>query len=94
MSTNNLFTDEGLGVVTYDPVTNRLGRPVDVFTTAGGQNLPRQEQLGDPVFYGGYLYLFAFNCNSSAFGTCLSGVVYMARVAAVRLSPAEWCTSR
>jgi hypothetical protein len=87
VSINNLFTDEGFGLASYDPVTNRLGAPVHVFTSSGGQNLPRQEQLGDPLFYGGYLYLFAFNCNSSAFATCLSGIVYMARVPAL---PALW----
>jgi hypothetical protein len=83
VSINNLFTDEGFGVVSYDPLTNRLGTPEYVFTTTGGQNLPRQQQLGDPVYYGGYLYLFSSNCNSSAFATCLSGIVYMARVPAV-----------
>ncbi len=83
VSINNLFTDEAFGVVSYNPLTNRLGTPVYVFTTTGGQNLPRQEQLGDPVVYGGYLYLFSFNCDSSAFATCLSGTVYMARVPAV-----------
>jgi len=81
---NTLFTDEGFGLVSYDPLANRLGDPVYVFDSNGGTNLPRQEQLGDPIFFEGYLYLFAFNCNSSAFGTCLSGVIYMARVPAVQ----------
>jgi|SRR5579875_1578847 len=84
---NTLFTDEAFGLVAYDPLANRLGSPVDVFTTSGGANLPRQEQLGSPVFFGGYLYLFGFNCGSSAFATCLSGTVYLARVRAL---PAYW----
>lgn len=82
VSINNLFTDEGFGLATYDPVNNTLGPTHFVFTTTGGVNLPIQEQLGDPVFFGGYLYLFSFNCASSAFATCLSGTVYMARVQA------------
>jgi hypothetical protein len=81
---NTLFTDEAFGLVTYDPLTNTLGQAVDVFTSSGGTNIARQEQLGDPVFFGGYLYLFSSQCLASIFGVCTSGVVYMARVPAFR----------
>jgi hypothetical protein len=79
---NTLFTDEGFGLVSYDPHTNRLGKPAYVFTSTGGQNLPLAEQLTSPLLFGGYLYLFGSTCTSSAFGACASGNVYMARVPA------------
>lgn len=78
---NTLFTDEALGMVSYDPLTNTLGRPVKLFSSGGGQNLPLAEQLGSPVFFGGYLYLFTSDCSSSYVGVCLSGNVYLARAA-------------
>lgn len=81
---NTLFTAEGFGVVPYDPLTNSLGQPVYVFTSTGGQNLPRAEQLGDPVFYGGYLYVFGSQCLSSFFGVCISGEVLVARAPAAQ----------
>jgi hypothetical protein len=84
---NTLFTDEGLGLVSYDPLSNSLGAPVNVFTSTGGQNLPRQEQLGDPVFYRGYLYLFSSQCLASIFGVCTSGEVFLARAPS---APALW----
>jgi hypothetical protein len=79
---NTLFTDEGFGVVSYDPLTNRLGTPTYVFTSSGGQNLPVTEQLSNPIFFGGHLYLFGFECTSSFFGSCISGNVYLARAPA------------
>lgn len=79
---NTLFTDEGFGVVSYNPLTNTLGRPRYVFTSSGGQNLPRAEQLTSPVFFGGYLYLFGFDCTASVFGVCTSGYVRLARAPA------------
>lgn len=81
---NTLFTDEGFGVASYDPLTNTLSQPVYVFTSTGGQNMPRAEQLGDPVFYGGYLYVFGSQCLASAFGVCTSGEILMARAPAAR----------
>lgn len=80
---NTLFTDEGFGVVSYNPLTNRLGTPTYVFTSGGGQNLPITEQLTSPVFFGGYLYLFGFQCTSSAFGVCVTGNIYLARAPAL-----------
>ena len=76
---NTLFTDEAFGVVSYDPATNQLGTPTYVFTSSGGQNLPITEQLSNPVFFGGYLYLFGFQCTSSAFGVCETGNIDLAR---------------
>jgi hypothetical protein len=76
---NTLFTDEGLGMVSYDPLTNTLSRPVTLFTSADGQNLQLVQQLGSPVFFGGYLYLFTSDCTSPYLGVCLSGNVYLAR---------------
>jgi hypothetical protein len=83
----NPFPDEGWGVVQYTPSTNTLGTPTYVFTTTGGAELPTQEQLGNPIFYDGYLYLFEGNCTSSYDAVCIAGDVYLARVTA---SSSDW----
>jgi hypothetical protein len=75
-----LFTDEGFGLVAYDPSTNALSQPENIFTTKDGTNLPQAEQLGSPIVSGGYLYLFDADCEVKAYATCGSGNVYLARV--------------
>ena len=83
---SNPFDTEGFGVVQYNPSTNTLGTPTSVYLTSGGAQLPDQEQLGNPVFYNGYLYLFDAECTSS-YGDCLAGDIFMARVSA---SSSDW----
>jgi hypothetical protein len=77
---NTLFTDEGFGLFSYNPATNKLGSPVYPFATSNGTNLPLAEQLTSPIVSGSYLYLFVADCTVKAYGTCGSGNVYMARV--------------
>lgn len=86
---SNPFTDEGFGLVTYNPATNTLGTPVEVFHSIGGTTIPAPEQLGSPLFFGGHLYLFGYSCDSAAFGACVNGRIFMARV---RANPSAWNT--
>lgn len=83
---SNPFTTEGFGVVVYNPSNNTLGTPTSVYLTSGGAQLPVQEQLGNPVFYDGYVYMFVADCTSS-YGDCLAGDIFMARVSA---SSSDW----
>jgi hypothetical protein len=81
------LTPEGSGLVEYDPVTNQLGTPDEVFASTLGLALPVQQVLGSPVFRAGYLYLFGF-CSAATLPTgCATGKVFMVRVQA---TPAAW----
>jgi hypothetical protein len=81
------LTPEGSGLVEYDPATNQLGPPEQVFGSQLGLALPVQQVLGSPVFDGGYLYQFGF-CSAGTLPTgCAAGQVFMVRVQA---SPAAW----
>ncbi|HWG15530.1 MAG TPA: hypothetical protein VG268_19890 [Streptosporangiaceae bacterium] len=86
------LTAEGAGLIEYDPATNRLGPPEQVFggtlgLAQSGIALPVQQVLGSPVFDGGYLYQFGF-CSAATLPTgCATGKVFMVRVQA---SPAAW----
>ncbi|MGI8331644.1 hypothetical protein ACRYCC_16895 [Actinomadura scrupuli] len=73
---------ERFGLVEYKPSTNALSGQTQVFTTLSG--LPFQKVLGSPIFSGGYLYLFGYVCDSSAFGVCAGGRVTLARVTATQ----------
>jgi len=84
VSGGSVFTPEAFGLIDYDPADNVLGRPAEVFRAAAAQQLPQQQLLGSPIFYGGYLYLFA-SCGTDQ--GCGSGGVFLARTAA---SPARW----
>jgi hypothetical protein len=76
------LTPEGSGLVEYDPATNQLGTPDEVFTSTLGTALPVQQVLGSPVFRGGYLYQFGF-CSAATLPTgCAAGKVFMVRVQA------------
>ena len=81
------LTPEGSGLVEYDPATNQLGTPDEVFASTLGLALPVQQVLGSPVFRDGYLYLFGF-CSAATLPTgCAAGKVFMVRVQA---TPAAW----
>ena len=81
------LTPEGSGLVEYDPATNQLGTPDEVFASPLGLALPVQQVLGSPVFRAGYLYLFGF-CSAATLPTgCATGKVFMVRVQAI---PAAW----
>ena len=76
------LTPEGSGLVEYDPATNQLGPPYEVFASSAGLALPVQQVLGSPVFRGGYLYQFGF-CSAATLPTgCAAGKVFMVRVQA------------
>jgi hypothetical protein len=76
------LTPEGSGLIEYDPATNQLGSPDEVFTSTLGTALPVQQVLGSPVFRGGYLYQFGF-CSAATLPTgCATGKVFMVRVQA------------
>jgi hypothetical protein len=80
----------GFGLAECDPATNTLDHEATVFTASSPQPLAAQEQLGSPVFAGGYLYLFAAHCADDYDLTCLAGdgnAVYLARVPA---DPMAW----
>lgn len=94
-NTSNPFADEGWSVREYTPSTNTLGSAVRVFATTGGQTLPVQKQLGNPIYYNNYLYLYSFICDTSAYATCETGRVFLARVPAASWSQAgqyKWWT--
>jgi hypothetical protein len=75
------FVLAGNGVVEYTPVTNALGAPTTVFSTAAGASIPAEEQLGSPIFGGdGYLYSFAKACDATYVGVCTAGRTFLARV--------------
>jgi hypothetical protein len=81
------LTPEGSGLVEYDPASNQLGSPEQVFGSTLGLALPVQQVLGSPVFDGGYLYQFGF-CSAATLPTgCATGKVFMVRVQA---TPAAW----
>jgi hypothetical protein len=76
------LTPEGSGLVDYDPATNQLGPPQQVFGSTLGLALPVQQVLGSPVFDDGYLYQFGF-CSAATLPTgCAAGQVFMVRVQA------------
>jgi hypothetical protein len=86
------LTPEGSGLVEYDPATNQLGPPEQVFGSElglaqSGLTLPVQQVLGSPVFGGGYLYQFGFCSAGTLPSSCPGGKVFMVRVQA---TPAAW----
>ncbi len=84
VSGDNGFTPEAFGLLDYDPESNVLGSPAEVFGTAPGQQLPPQWQLGSPIFHDGYLYLFSSCAPRRGCGTA---GVFLVRTSA---SPAAW----
>jgi hypothetical protein len=82
------ITTERFGIAEYSPSTNTVSAITRVFSSASpGQSLPPQLLLGSPVFSGGNLFLFSSTCDSSGFGACGSGRVFMARVPG---RPSSW----
>ncbi|MFB4310270.1 hypothetical protein [Actinomadura sp. GTD37] len=79
------ISTQGFGMVEYRPGRGVLTGRATPFTAPGG--LPFQQNLGSPVFAGGYLYLFAAVCDVHGFGACAGGRVTLARV---RADPAAW----
>jgi hypothetical protein len=76
------LTPEGSGLVEYDPATNQLATPGEVFASTLGTALPVEQVLGSPVFRSGYLYQFGF-CSAATLPTgCAAGKVFMVRVQA------------
>ncbi|URM93401.1 DUF4185 domain-containing protein [Actinomadura madurae] len=79
------ISTQGFGLVEYRPGENALTGRARVFSLPAG--LPFQQNLGSPVFSGGYLYLFASVCDAHGPGACLGGRVTLARV---RADPSAW----
>jgi len=85
---NGAILVEGFGVVEYDAANNTIvGGPTEVFRAPAGQQLVAQRQLGSPIFSGGNLFLFASVCDSSAFGGCSQGRIFLSKVGA---TPSAW----
>lgn len=84
------ITTERFGLAQYDPASNTVKSMTRVFQSAAGKSLPPQLLLGSPIFSGGNLYLFSSTCDSSAFGACGSGRVFLARTPG---QPASWGAS-
>jgi hypothetical protein len=86
---NGSLLVEGMGILEYNSASNAIvSGPTEVFRSQGSAQLPPQLLLGSPIFSsGGFLYLFASVCTSSAFGACSSGSIYVANVLA---SPSYW----
>jgi hypothetical protein len=79
---------EGFGLVEYDSATNTIvGGPTEVFRAPAGTQLPAQQQLGSPMFSGGTLFLFSSVCDSSGFGACGRGRIFLSKVGA---TPSAW----
>ena len=82
------LTTERFGIAEYTPATNTVNAMTRVFASASpGHDLPPQLLLGSPIFSGGNLYLFSATCDSSGFGACGSGRVFLARAPA---QPSSW----
>lgn len=79
------FEAEGFGLAEYDPRTRTLSHEVTVFD-GPPEDRAGPLSLGSPVFYGGYLYLFANACATPAHGRC-AGTLIEARVPA---NPLAW----
>jgi hypothetical protein len=78
---------EGFGLAEYDPATGMLSNDANVFS---GMNLvvaAAAKLLGSPVFSGRYLYLFGPTCTALAYGGCVTGTLFEARVPA---TPRAW----
>lgn len=85
---NGALLVEGFGLVEYDSANNTIvSGPTEVFRAAPGTQLPAQQQLGSPIFSGGSLFLFSSVCDSSAFGACGAGRIFLARVGG---TPSSW----
>lgn len=84
VSGRDVFTPEGAGLVDYDPASNTLGAPAEVFQAAAGQQLSQRQVLGSPIFRGGYLYLFS---SCAPYQGCGNGGVFLARALA---APVWW----
>lgn len=85
------FTAERLGLVEYDPASNRLTPPVTLWSTPKpGTALANKLVFGSPVFDGGYMYLFSSECLQQ-YVACDRGGIYTARVpVARRADPAAY----
>lgn len=85
---NGAILVEGFGLVEYDSANNKIvAGPTEVFRAPTGSQVPAQQQLGSPIFSGGNVFLFSSVCDSSGFGACGQGRIFLARVAA---SPSAW----
>jgi hypothetical protein len=85
---NGAILVEGFGLLEYDAAHNTIvGGPTEVFRAPAGTELAAQRQLGSPIFSGGNLFLFSSVCDSSAFGGCAQGRIFLSKVAA---TPSSW----
>ncbi|WP_406291556.1 hypothetical protein [Embleya sp. NBC_00896] len=76
------MTGEANGIAVYEPATNTIVANTRVFGGAQppAAQQPWQQQLGSPLFAGGYLYQYGFICDNSAFGACGAGRTVVAQV--------------
>jgi hypothetical protein len=76
---NGAILVEGFGLVEYDSANNTIAAgPTEVFRAPAGSQVPAQQQLGSPIFSGGDVFLFSSVCDSSGFGACGQGRIFLA----------------
>ena len=75
---------EGWGLAEYNWAANSFDSVTEVVPPGpSGSPLPPAWALGSPVVSGGEVYLFSSTCDATYLGICLSGRVFVARVADV-----------
>jgi hypothetical protein len=74
------WTTQAWGISFYHPASNAFVAHHRVQATGSTDDLPWQRQLGTPIFADdGFLYMYAFHCDESAFGSCSTGRTVLAR---------------
>jgi hypothetical protein len=77
-------TVEGSGLLEYDPAGNRItsGQVRPFVSSPISSQLPPPMELGSPLFYknDGFVYFLSSECDSTEFGGCTSGKLFVSRV--------------
>ncbi|MGI5149937.1 hypothetical protein ACQEVC_26955 [Plantactinospora sp. CA-294935] len=77
---NWVWTTQAWGISFYHPASNTFVAHHRVFATGSTDDLAWQRQFGSPIFADdGFLYVYAFHCDDSGFGTCGTGRTVLAR---------------
>jgi hypothetical protein len=81
------WTFQRTRLLAYQAANNTIVAANPLFQTTDGSCLPWQQNLSQPLFADGFLYLLGSDCTNfaSAFGACLSGAVTAARVPTAQL---------
>ncbi|SMD17651.1 hypothetical protein [Kibdelosporangium aridum] len=76
--TEKPFFIQGFGIAEYNPANNAVTARTTVFSTPGVQ-LPAAKILGSPIYTGGFVYLYGFECTNWFSGVCVNGSTNVAR---------------